>query len=364
MKTPDRILVSVPNWVGDAVMATAALAAIRRTYRNARITHLMRPYVADVLRGAGLCDEVVFWPDANRGRSGPRSTTALIRGLRRERFDLAVLFTNSFRSALVARLAGAARRVGYARDARAWLLNDRLTPLRRNGDYVPVPALDYYNEIARHLRCEGVGDRLLLATTPEDEAALDERLGPMDSARPLVVLNPGANYGSAKCWPAAHYAALSDALVDRYNARVAASLSPKERRIADELSAAARRPLEIFVDPSLGLGPLKALVRRSDLLITNDTGPRHFAAAFDVPCITIFGSSDPAWTDTRFARERIVKLDLDCQPCMKRVCPLRHHHCMRLLSPEQVLEAASAFLDGRREPAAVRGKVPVSPGAV
>jgi len=158
------------------------------------------------------------------------------------------------------------------------------------------------------------------------------------------VLNPGANYGPAKCWPAEYFAKLADHLTEQYGARVVASLSPKEREIAEVLRVSVRHPLEIFVDPPLGLGPLKALIRRCQLLITNDTGPRHFAAAFDVPVVTVFGSSDPAWTETRFARERSVKLNLECQPCMERVCPLGHHHCMRQLPPAMVAEKVTELL--------------------
>jgi heptosyltransferase-2 len=343
MSEPSRIAVFIPNWVGDVVMATAALRAIRRRFAQARIIHLMRPYVADVLASANLGDETVFWP-AREGANGLLAHARLVRRLRQEQIDLAVLLTNSFRSALIAWLAGAKRRVGYDRDGRGWLLTDRLRPLREGRRYVPVPALDYYNEVARYVGCEDPGDQLILATTPADEAAIDACLGPRKPGRPLVVLNPGANYGSAKCWPPEHYAAVSDALVTGWDASVVATLGPKEREIADRLKAAARRPIGVFVDPPLGLGPLKTLIRRCNLLITNDTGPRHFAAAFDVPVITVFGSSDPAWTDTRFARERIVKLNLNCQPCMKRTCPLGHHECMRQLEPETVLEQVADLL--------------------
>lgn len=346
MSNYSRILVSIPNWVGDVVMATPALRAIRRQFRHARITHLMRPYVADVLAGTTFNDEAVFCPTKPDGH-GLAAHLRLIRRLRRERFDLAVLLTNSFRSALVARLAGAKRVVGYARDRRGWLLTDHLHPPREDRHFVPIPALDYYNELARRVGCGEPGEKLELATTPTDETTIDARLGRSDPGRLLVVLNPGANYGSAKCWPAEHYAALSDMLVRRHGARVVASLGPKEREIADRLRAAAREPIEIFNDPPLGLGPLKALVRRSDLLVTNDTGPRHFAAAFDVPVVTVFGSSDPAWTDTRFSKERIVSLKLDCQPCMKRTCPLGHHNCMRTLPPERVAQEAAAALAGQ-----------------
>lgn len=342
--SPGRILISVPNWVGDVVMATAALSAIRHRYPSAWITHLQRRYVAPVLADLDFANETLYWPEADPAPGMPRTLMGLVRRLRRDRYDLTLLLTNSFRSALCSYLSGARRRVGYARDGRSILLTDRISPRKTGGRFIPAPALDYYNDIARFVGCQEVSDQLILATSPTDEATIDERLGAASADRPLVVLNPGANYGSAKCWPAEKYAALADQLIDRYNARVIASLSPTEREIADRLAEAVRRRIEIFVDPPLGLGPLKALIRRSKLLITNDTGPRHFAAAFGVPVITIFGSSDPAWTDTRFAKERIVKLNLDCQPCMERECPLNHHHCMKLLEPEMVLERVAEFL--------------------
>lgn len=355
-----RILISIPNWVGDVVMATAALSAIRKRYRDAQIAFLMRPYVADVLAHADLADEFLYWPAPSSDVAGQ---IRLVRELRSRRFDTAVLMTNSFRSALVSRVAGIGRRIGYARDGRRWLLSDPIKPLKKSGEYVPVPALDYYNDLARAVGCEDVGDRLILSSSAADENAIDERLGAVDRSRPLIALNPGANYGSAKCWPAEKYAELAGMLTERYGARLVASLSPKERDIADRLSAAARTPIEVFVDPPLGLGPLKALIRRCDLLITNDTGPRHFAAAFDVPVVTIFGSSDPAWTDTRFARERIAMLSLECQPCMERVCPLKHHKCMQELSPELVMEKVSQLLSDPRRVATMSLEVHSNAGS-
>lgn len=325
-------------------MATPALNAIRRRFAQATVTHLMRPYVADVLTGTGFSDEQIFWPSGGGG-----SFWDLVGRLRKRRFDLAVLLTNSFRSALIARFAGARRRVGYAREGRGFLLTDRLKPAMKDGAFIPVPALDYYNDLARHVGCEDVPDQMILAVSADDEAAVDRRLGSGADARPLVVLNPGASFGVAKCWPAEKYAALADMLTVRHGARVVASLGPNEGDIAERLKTAAREPIEVFYDPPLGLGPLRALIKRSDLLITNDTGPRHFAPAFNVPVVTVYGSSDPAWTVTRFSKERSVHLNLDCQPCMNRVCPHGHHDCMRTLGPEWVLEAAEALLSSRGE---------------
>ena len=303
----------------------------------------MRPYVSDVLRGCGFADEEVFWGPAGLNLAGQYG---LVRRLRRDRFDLAVLLTNSFRSGLVARLADIPRRLGYARDGRSWLLTDRVSPPRTaDGTLEPVSAVVYYNALVRRLDREGdpVAELpMRLAVSEAESAALTAKLGELAQRRPLIVLNPGANYGSAKCWPAEKYAALSDRLVRELDATVIASLSPREQEIADRLRQAAREPLHVFVD--LGIALLRALVQRCDLLVTNDTGPRHFAPAFEVPVVTIFGSSDPAWSDGGYQGERIVKLDLDCQPCMARTCPLKHHACMRDLGVDVVFAAASQHL--------------------
>lgn len=348
---PQRILVAVPNWIGDVVMATPCLTALRQHFPTAQITHLMRPYVSDVLGGGDLADAEIFWPTKSNRPNDDRHTSGtlnLIRKLRARRFDMAVLLTNSFRSALVTTLARIPQRIGYARDRRSWLLTDKLYPPRTGRTFTPIPAIDYYNEIARKLGCSPVEREMVLYFTDDDEQTATEKLESLDPSRPIIVLNPGANYGSAKCWPAEKYAALSDRLVRDHGAQVVASLSPNESRIADQIRAAATEPIDIFVD--LGIGPLKALISQCDLLISNDTGPRHFAPALNIPVVTIFGSSDPRWAETYAARERIVKLDLDCQPCMERTCPLGHHNCMRELPVDLVLEAALELLQKDRVP--------------
>jgi heptosyltransferase-2 len=268
----------------------------------------------------------------------------MIRRLRSNPFDDAILFPNSLRSALVARLAGARRRIGYDRDARGWLLTDRLQAPRIGRAYKPHPMLDYYAALASAAGCPVDDNRMELFSTPRDESALDARL-PHDD-RPLVVLNPGASYGPAKCWPAERYAELADRLADTYGCRVVATCGPAERDIAERLRAAANHPLTIFQDPPLGLGPLKALVRRAQLMVTNDTGPRHFANAFGTPVVTVFGPTDPRWTETDVATERSLMVKVHCGPCMKRTCPL-DHRCMKWVSTEMVLASASELIKER-----------------
>ncbi len=335
----------LPNWVGDVVLASPALAAVRERFRGAHVAFLCRRYVADVVRDSGWMDELIFWPDG--GADSPAGFWGLTGRLRAGAFDLAIVLPNSFRSALAVWLGRAGRRVGYSRDGRGFMLNDRLRPERNGRGFKPVSMLDYYNALAERVGCVRVGRRLTLAYGAADEAATEERLGPFDRGRPLVVLNPGGAYGTAKLWPAERFAAVGDELVRAYGARVIVSGTPKEAAIAEQMRRAAREPMEFCFEPPLGLGPLKSLMRRADLLVTNDTGPRHYAIAFDVPVVTIFGPTNPAWTETNFPRERKVMLALECQPCQEKLCPLGHNHCMVQLEAGRVLAAARELLDAR-----------------
>lgn len=345
---PRNLLVVLPNWVGDVVLATPALAAIRQRYAHAWITHLCRRYVADVVSNCEWADEVVLWPDGFDRDSTPRTIFGLGQRLRRRSYDLAVLFPNSFRSALAAWLAGARRRVGYARGGRSWLLSDRLETPRDGRRFRPVSMLEYYAGLAAGAGCDVGGRRPQLFVSADDEARLSERLnGTRATGRPLVVLNPGGAFGTAKLWPADRFARVGDALVREFGAKVVVTAASSEAKIARAVQEAAREPMTSFYDPPLGLGPLKALIRRADLLITNDTGPRHFAIAFQVPVVTVFGPTDPAWTETHFERERAVLLDLACQPCQKKHCPLGHNNCMKELGPDLVLNAARSLLRER-----------------
>ncbi len=343
---PQRIVVFVPNWVGDAVMFTPALRAIRARFDDAHLAILARPAAAATLTPNPWSDEIIV--------SGGGAFDQ-VRALRRGRFDLAVLGPNSFRSALVARLGGAARRVGYNRDGRGWLLTDMLPPPRdADGNFSVVPAIDYYLAIAEHLGCDVGNKKMELAVADTDAASAKTLLteAGADGTRPTVLLNPGASYGTGKIYPAERFAAVADGLIEGLGAQIVINAGPDEKPIAEAVEDAMKRP------PLLNLarvanspGLLKAMVRISDLLITNDTGPRHFAAALDVPVVTIFGPTDPAWTDIYYDRERIVRVDVPCGPCRKKVCPLptgpEHHQCMLKIPPESVLTAAEELLRER-----------------
>jgi heptosyltransferase-2 len=335
-----NIAVFWPNWIGDVVMATPAARALRDVFPQARFLSLLKPYVAGVLEGGPWLDDHIVLdsqgPWANRW---PAAT----KRLRRHQIDLAVLFPNTFRSALVAWLGGCRRRVGFARRGRGLLLTDRLQPRRdARGRRFPCPIIDDYNRLVEAVGCPAPGYRLELWTTADDELAARVVWDRAGFARcpEVVCLNPGAAFGSAKHWPVDSFVALAQALVDRRGSGVLILCGPGERSLAAQIVHQARRPgIHSLAEHPVSLGLTKACVRRCDLLITTDSGPRHFAAAFDVPVVSLFGPTHIAWTDTHYRKEMCLQKKVACGPCQLRVCPL-DHRCMKLLGPEEVFRAA------------------------
>lgn len=368
-ESPKAVLVVLPTWVGDFVMATPFLRAIRTRCPSARITFLAEPNLKELIDGGPWMDEVLYWPAKGHRLPCQHDYRRMVSELRSRRFDWAVLLPNSFRAALVARLGGARRRVGYDRDGRGWLLTDRVPARNRAGRrFNPMPLVDYYADLAEALGCRRPDDRLELYPTPAAEASLaekltragvpwepDSRLRGNDAeharnriraagGRPLVVIAPGAKFGAAKCWPAERFAEVADRMIWAWRARVVLPCGPGEEPIVRQIAANMRERACVFDDPRLTLGELKSLIRRADLLLCNDAGLRHFARAFDVPVVTVFGPTHTEWTRTSYAKERIVRIDVDCGPCQQRVCPLGHLKCMTGVTEDMVMAAAEELM--------------------
>jgi heptosyltransferase-2 len=360
--SPRKILVVQPSWVGDAVMATPMLRALRELYPEAEISYLLRRYVKEVFTGMPWADRLITYRTGKTQARAGKGLFDLAARLRSAKFDLAVLLPNSFKTALLCKMAGIKKVVGYDRDGRGFLLSDKLLPVKERGKFVPSPIVKYYLGLSQYLGSKNRDLSLKLFVTETErrdaEAVLTranlstalERPASQGQA-PLILLNPGAQYGAAKCWLPEHFAALGDQLVEDLGATIVISASPKERRIVEAIRNRMKHAPVDLSQHGLTLGALKEIVRRCDLMITNDTGPRHIAAAMDVPVVTVFGPTHPEWTEIYYTKERQVAVKVFCGPCQKKTCPL-DHRCMTRITPAMVFAAANQLLP-RKQPAVV-----------
>ena len=341
-----KIAVFCPNLIGDTVMATPTFRALRAGFPGATIVGVIKPRVAPTLDATPWFDDWIYF-DRRSGQRVER-TAAVVRRLRRERFQLAVLLPNTFRSAWMAWLAQIPERIGYDRSPRGMLLTTRLPEARDSSKQrIPTPIVESYLKLARTLGCPVDSVRLELATMADDEAAAESafrNLG-LRGERRVVCLNTGGAFGPAKSWPTSHFAELARRLVDEAVVSILVVCGPDERESAREIVRAADHVHVVsLADQPLSIGLSKACVRRSALMITTDSGPRHFAAAFGTPVITLFGPTHIAWTRTCHPQAWHIIHKVPCGPCQRPVCPEGHHRCMRDLAPESVFRAALRLL--------------------
>src|SRR3954471_23180582 len=233
---PERILIVQPSWVGDAVMATPTLRAIRQLYPAAQISYLLRRYVKPIYSGMPWADKLITYRTGRTKAKAGKGTFDLAARLRSAKFDLAILLPNSFKSALVCKMAGIDRIVGYERDGRGFLISDKLLPVKERGKFVPTPIVKYYLGLAGYLGATNRDLKLELFVTEHEKREAQEVLArcgldadlhrPAQNGKPpLVMLNPGAQYGAAKCWLPEYFAKLADRLIEEHSATVLISAS-------------------------------------------------------------------------------------------------------------------------------------------
>ena len=336
-----RIFVKSVNWVGDAVLATPMLRALRRGFPEAHITLLARPWVADVFEANPDVDRL--WV-ADETASFRRFREIAAR-LRKERFDLGIALPNSFGAALLMTLGRVRRRVGYRRDARGLLLTD---PVPVTPEILRVHQVEYYMNLLQNL-CDvgGVERELVVPVAPGARERVDEMLGRHDingSVR-LAAICPGATYGTAKRWIPERFAAVADHIQARWGARVAVVGSESERDIGEEVARQVKHPVAVL-SGKMPLRGLIALCERLRLFVTNDSGAMHVAAARGVPLVAVFGPTDWATTAPYGPRAIIVRTDAPCEanPCLQRDCS-RDHNCMKSVSVEDVIEAVDRQME-------------------
>lgn len=332
------------NWVGDAVMQIPALRELRRRFPAARITLHTRDWARGIFQDADFIDEILVIEPKE-------SIFAQAARLRERRFDLCLLFTNSFKTALIARLGKATRRIGYANEGRSFLLTDP----------VPPPAWKHRrHEVFYYLHLIAEAEKVLgaaaaaprraeprfdLAVSAARRARADEMLAKagVDPARRLVAFCPGSTNSRAKRWPAESYARLNDRLQDELNVNVVLIGAQDERDVSLEIADRARRK-PVVLTGETSLAEATAVLNRCDLLVSNDTGPAHISAALGTATIVVFGPTNPLTTAPWGAE--IVSKEVACAPCMLRDCPI-DHRCLTRISADEIFDKVQRKLNER-----------------
>jgi heptosyltransferase-2 len=332
-----NILVRATNWVGDAVMSLPALRAIRDRFPDAAISVLARPWVKDLYARESWRHRIIPYTAGPRDWAGKWSAAAQ---LGREKFDCAILLQNAFDAALIAWMARIPARIGYARDARGWLLTTPV-PVPEPGE-TPAHQRFYYLEL---LRRAGIVDRV-----PQvDAIRLEGAEAAAREGRPLlrgcvVGVSPGAAYGSAKRWLPERFAESATRLARELRGGVAVFGSRDERPLCEQVASGIRAAgvdamnfagettLRQFID-------MAAACR---VYLTNDSGAMHIASALGVPTVAIFGATDHIATGPTGELACIVREPVSCSPCLLRECPI-DHRCMTAVSSERVVAEALRF---------------------
>jgi heptosyltransferase-2 len=340
-----RLLVRGTNWLGDAVLMTPALLALRQGFPRARIVLLAKPPVAELLQTHPSIDETILYhnPGIHAGIGGMWRLAKLLNA---RQFDLAVLFQNAFEAALIAAVAGIPRRYGYPTDGRWLLLTDRVA---QTANVRKRHEVEYYLELLRPMGFPILSQAPALYTTPgedRDAAARLESLG-ATPGRPIIGLNPGSTYGTAKRWVPQRYAEVVERLATEYNAYVLIFGGRGEEPLGNEIASMLTVPHAVLSGRTT-VRELMALIKQCRLLLTNDSGPMHIAGALDVPVVAVFGPTNPLTTGPFGPGHELVRQPVECSPCLLRECPI-DHRCMLKIQSQEVYEAAVRQLTTRGE---------------
>ena len=344
-----RILVRSTNWLGDSVMTIPALKRIRQADPTAYICVLTRPGLRPLFELSGLVDEILHIEKHQDAFRRARSFLAVLGEVRRRHFDVALLFQNAIEAALLTFLARIPRRVGYQSQGRSMLLTHGLK--RRRSRELRHETLDYIVLVDNALGAGGADetDKLVkVESLPEIRAseahrtaarALLRSRGIGDDERNLVVLNPGATNSEAKRWSESSFARVAD-LFDGDGARVVLIGSSGEEALAKriELLAQGRRPINLA--GLTDIPTLAGVLSLARIVISNDTGTAHVAAALGIPVLTIFGPTNEFETAPLGRRSEVIRAPgIECERCMLRECPI-DHRCMTQITPQQVFSRA------------------------
>ncbi len=328
-----KALIVAPSWIGDTIMAQPLFARLHARHPGLQLDALAPRWVAPVLQRMGEIGEVIDNPFGH-GQLALKPRWRLARQLAARQYDAVYVLPNSLKSALVPFLAGIPQRIGFTGESRYGLINIRHT-LDKAALPLMVERFAQLAEIPGGALERPISYPRIQSTAGEQQKTLDE-LG-LERPQRVVAFCPGAEYGPAKRWPAAHFATLATKLAERGYA-IWLFGSPKDHAVAEEIAALAPGLCRNLCG-STSLAQAVDLLALADLVVCNDSGLMHVAAALDRPLVTLYGSSSPGFTPPLSNQADILSLHLECSPCFKRECPLGHLDCLTRLTPEMVLAA-------------------------
>jgi heptosyltransferase-2 len=350
-----KILIRGANWIGDAVLTTPAIRAVRIAYPDAYIALLTRPWVADIFKGSPDINEVILYEDRFTGLGG---RLKLARLLRVRGFHSAVLLQNAFDAALVTWLAGIPERIGYRRDWRGPLLT---TSIEVKSETLRQHQVFYYLDLLKKsLNIEpDITEPCLYLEDSEIRNARSVlyQSFAISPRTPLIGINPGSTYGPAKRWPTERFAGLIQKIIHELDGKVVLFGSKSEKEIAGEIVSRILPPESSFLNMAgrTNLRELAAFISECDVFITNDSGPMHMAAALLVPVVAIFGSTDYTTTGPFGHGHTVITKNLSCSPCLERECPVNptqsreaHLRCMTDITVDNVFTALKQTLQTRK----------------
>ncbi|TAJ08944.1 MAG: putative lipopolysaccharide heptosyltransferase III [Nitrospirae bacterium] len=335
-----NLLVIKLRYIGDVLLATPVLRALRERFPEARLTMAVNRGTEEILKWNPDVQEVMVVE-----KRGLAAQLRFLRAVRRRRFDTVIDLTDGDRAATLAGLSGAPLRIGFNEEHR-WrgLLFTTIAPALPG----TVHRVDHDLRALLPLGIEPKASQPRLYTSLEDDeraARLLEEAGLAGAGGPLVMFQPGARYWF-KAWPAERFAALAERLSESFGCRVVIGGSESERPLAEEVRRLARSTPTVLA----GRTPLltyASVLKRCRLFVGNDNGPMHMAAALGVPVVALFGPSNPDEWGPRGPEVRVLYKGLDCRPCFHPTCERGEESCMKRISVDEVCAAAGTLLESR-----------------
>lgn len=332
-----KVVVRVPNWIGDSILALPVLQSLKAHYPDAEIWVAAKGWVKELFVALPYISGIIALPE----RITRKTLKTSAREFKERDFDTGLLLTNSFASAYHFYLARIPQRWGYKKDGRQLLLTKGV---RRPAPYEAIHQVEYYLRLLAGLGIRALEPYLSLLLTNNETREAEDMLAALsvDRDKRLVILNPGGYFGSAKRWPPLRYAEAATLFQKRWGAEILIIGSSQEKPLADAISEDMEQPPSILTGKT-SLRQLAAVLSLADMCVTNDSGPMHMANALGIPTVAVFGPTDPAATRPFQAPSVFIQKVVPCWPCSYRDCPF-DHRCMLNITAEEIFEQGQGLL--------------------